>query len=340
MMRIDLAVVLCTYNGAGYVREQIRSILNQTVLPAQLLVFDDGSTDGTLDVIRSEFATRSRDAADVALVITESEGVKYGAVGNFERGLRSTTATIVALSDQDDIWRPTRIERGLAVLDTAPQIDLVASNAAFVDGSGAFTGNTVFEAQHLAPWELESMSERETMPVLTRRNVVPGMTFTLRRDLLARAGSIPPGAMHDYWLALSAASTNSLAIISEPLVDYRIHGGNAVGLDAGNRSVIERFRARWHLIRSPHTDIAQWTALAERLLEDDPFDHRRLLLSKLRFERRRRFPGQHGVRRLINLARLIRSGDYERFDVGGWRGAVKDYLRPPAADRDHSISDS
>jgi glycosyltransferase involved in cell wall biosynthesis len=340
VIRPDLVVVLCTYNGAGYVREQVRSILGQTVLPAQLLVFDDGSTDDTLEMISEEFSARPSEAAGVELVTTESEGVKYGAVGNFERGLRTATSAIVALADQDDVWRPTRIARGLAVLDTTPEIDLVASNASFIDGDGTFTGVTVFEAQHVATWELDAMAERETLPVLARRNVLPGMTFTLRRDLFVRAGAVPPGAMHDYWLALSAAATNSLAIIADPLVDYRIHGGNAVGLDAGNRSLTERVHARLQLIRSPLADIAQWRSLAERLRQDDPYGYRRLVLAKLRFERRRRFPGQHGLRRLVNLVRLLRSGDYDRFDVGGWRGAVKDYLRPAADDLETIVATS
>jgi glycosyltransferase involved in cell wall biosynthesis len=330
--RADLAVVLCTYNGGRYVAPQLRSILEQTVLPAEVLVYDDGSTDDTLARVQEEYDRRPAAAREVRLHIEPPDGVRRGAVGNFERGLRSTAAALVALADQDDVWHPDRLARGLEVLDADPRVDVVASNATFMDGEGRLLERSVFDAQHLEPWELRAIAERRTLPSLTRRNMLPGMTFLLRREFFERTGGVPAGTMHDYWLALCASVRDALAVVPDPLVDYRIHGANAVGLDAGDRDLAARFRARLRLVRTPLTDLAQWSRLADLLREEDPSGHLPLVLGKHRFEQRRRFPGQHGLRRIAALVALIRSGDYTRFDVGGWRGAVKDFLRPPAAD--------
>lgn len=331
-MRHDLAVVLCTFNGARFIRPQVRSILEQTLLPEEIHVYDDGSTDDTLALIAEEFALRPARSAGVALVVHEFDGERRGASGNFERGMRAVDAELVALSDQDDVWHADRLARGVQALTDIPDVVLVASNATFIDEHGASTGRSVFEAQRVEGWELRLLSRRRSLPVLVRRNIVPGMTFLVRRSFVEQLDPLPPGTMHDYRMVIEAAARDGAVIISDPLVDYRIHGRNAIGLDAGNRSLRGRMRARLQLIRTPLTDLSQWSLLAESLRRQDPAGHLRLVLDKLEFERRRRFPGVNGFARVIALIRLVLGGDYRRFDVGGWRGAVKDFARPPAQD--------
>lgn len=330
--RTDLAVVLCTFNGGAFVAEQVQSILRQTVLPATIHVYDDGSSDGTVEVVQGVFADRSAAAAEVELRIHPTGTTRYGAAGNFMRGLEETNTDLVALADQDDVWHPRRLESTVRVLDEEPDVLLVASNATFIDGNGRSLGRTTLEAQLLTRDEAGALRGQGALAVLTRRNVVPGMTFTVRRRLVDQLQALPAGVMHDYRLALRAAAQDGLVVLTTPLVDYRIHGANAIGLDAGNRGLMARFRARWRLVRTPLTDLAQWTELVGSLRRSDPSGHLPLVEDKLRFERRRRFAGMRGPARVLALLGLIRSGDYRRFDVGGWRGAVKDFLRPAATD--------
>ena len=96
-----VSVVMATYNGAAFIDEQLRSLAAQTVLPSELVVSDDGSTDGTL-VHVERFAEV---APFPVLVLRNTEPLGYGE--NFLRAARLATGDCIALCDQDDVWLPT-----------------------------------------------------------------------------------------------------------------------------------------------------------------------------------------------------------------------------------------
>ena len=218
-----IEVVLPTYNGAAYLQEQVASIHQQTLRPQRLLVRDDGSTDGTQELL---LLLKTEYGAWLHLL---SADANLGCSGNVNRLLEATEAPYVALADQDDVWLPHKLEASLALLQHVERSHegeravLVHSDLALVDADGASLGCTYLQRQRLCP--LRTAPEH-----LVLTNVVTGCTVLLNRALLNQALPIPAEAlMHDWWLALVASRFGQIAFLPDPMVRYRQHGGNVVG---------------------------------------------------------------------------------------------------------------
>jgi glycosyltransferase involved in cell wall biosynthesis len=211
---------MCTYNGARYLPAQLDSLVRQTVAIERLDVFDDASTDGTPGVLAA-YADR------LPIHVTRNEKT-LGAVANFSRALAASSAQIVFLCDQDDIWEPHKVERMLEVMAADPSILLLGSDARIVDGAGSLTGQTLLHQLDAAV----AHGERGAPLVerLLRRNFVTGATLAVRRRLLELALPVPDDCWHDEWLGLVAAVLDALRWLDEPLMRYRLHEANAAGL--------------------------------------------------------------------------------------------------------------
>ena len=107
-MRVSIAMATC--EGGRYLREQLDSLARQTRLPDELVISDDQSTDGTVDIARGFAAQASFE------VRIEVNPRRIGVTGNFDHALSLCTGDIVLLSDQDDVWFPSKVE---AILDIA-----------------------------------------------------------------------------------------------------------------------------------------------------------------------------------------------------------------------------
>src|SRR5690349_17434303 len=120
-MRISIA--LCTYNGGPFLAEQLASYVQQTRLPDELVVCDDCSSDNTMAILR-DFAARAPFA-----VRLHQNAANLRSTRNFEQAIRLCTGDVIALSDQDDVWLPEKLERMERTLAADPEISLVFSDA-------------------------------------------------------------------------------------------------------------------------------------------------------------------------------------------------------------------
>lgn len=125
-----ISVALCTYNGEKFIREQLRSIVGQTILPWQIVVCDDQSTDRTMDIVR-EFAD---DYPSIRWMIIRNE-VRLGVRRNFEKAIALAEGDYIAPSDQDDIWERNKLEILLHIM-REKKVSLVHSNIRYVDVKG------------------------------------------------------------------------------------------------------------------------------------------------------------------------------------------------------------
>jgi len=304
-----IEVVLPTYNGAAYLRQQVASIDQQTLRPQRLLVRDDGSTDGTqelLVVLKTEYG-------DWLHLLPSEENL--GCSANVNRLLEATKAPYVALADQDDVWLPHKLEASLALLQQLESFQgeqtslLVHSDLELVDGEGTSLGCTYLQRQRLDP-----MLTAPEHLVLT--NVVTGCTVLLNRALLKQALPIPAEAlMHDWWLALVASRFGEIAFLPDPTVQYRQHGANVLG--AQGLGLSYWMRRLQNLVADPsaggHTRAA--------LQQADCFEQRygqqlSALPGLLQLPRRRRWlallnlsseqrPSKHGPLRSLGLYGLL-----------------------------------
>ena len=199
---------MATYNGAKFIREQLDSILVQLAPEDEIIVSDDGSTDGTLDIISSYQDPRIkvlRHAKDPRLKRTPEI---VGA--NFQHALVHATGDYIFISDQDDIWLPGKVDKMSACLSEAA---LAACNArALVDG------------------EEKGLIYRDKLPMKNytlRRGKYYGCCMAFTREVLQYALPFPHKMpLYDYWIGLIAEVVGGVQYIPEPLALHRIHSSN------------------------------------------------------------------------------------------------------------------
>lgn len=321
---MKISVALCTYNGARFLSAQLASLLAQSRLPSELVVCDDGSTDGTLQILA---AFQSDAPFPTRLHVNP---VNLGPAKNFEKAIGLCEGDLIALSDQDDVWLPEKLDEAESHFDKYPDVDAVFSDAEVVDDELRPLKYTLWRQVGFTSAEQQMMAEGKGLDVLLRHVAVTGATLTIRASLRQRVLPIPPGWMHDAWIALIAAASGGLRTIPAPLILYRQHDSNEIG--ARRHSLRDRWRDTVHTDRTTYytSEIARYRAASERLLKfpgnvrpDTP----NLLEAKLRHLRARaNLPTMRLLRILPILTELAARG-YRRYSFG-WQVAVKDFLLP------------
>ncbi|CAN5211313.1 N/A [soil metagenome] len=318
---MTVSVALCTHNGERYLLEQLQSILRQTVPVDQIVVSDDASQDGTLEVVRRAFD--SHPSAPALKVIENS--VALGVARNFEQAIAACSGEIVLLSDQDDVWAPTRVEKTLAAFED--DVLLVHSDARLIDGRGDVLPGTLFRAYGVDERTRLREAAGGAFDLFLRRNLVTGATAAVRRDLAVLASPFPDCWVHDEWLAIVAASTGRIVPLAELLVDYRQHGGNQIG------AADITFRAKLARLVAPgHERNRRLLARALALYERYPgfgtvVGGGEAVAQKVTHERARSSLGTHRLTRLAPVLREWRTGRYGRFG-GGVQDVVRDLIQP------------
>jgi glycosyltransferase involved in cell wall biosynthesis len=251
--RGSVSVALCTFNGSRYLPEQLASIASQTRKPGELVVCDDGSSDRTVDILR-EFAT----TAGFPVRIHQNER-NIGSTKNFEKAIGLCNGTYIALADQDDWWKPNKLEKLVQVLRDSSG-GAVFSDGVIMDENSVPTSQTLWGQNRFGDRDnkFNSQSGEGARSVLLRCNVVTGATLMFRSNLRGVLGPFPQEWVHDGWMAWMIVFHSRLIAFSEPLIQYRTHRGQQVGIPG--RSMIDRLR------RAKATGMREYLEL-ERQLE-------------------------------------------------------------------------
>ena len=217
MEKVD--ILLATYNGEKYIREQIDSILNQTYKEFRLLISDDGSNDGTRDILNEYKAKDDR----IEIFMQEEN---LGVVKNFEFLLKKVEAKYYMFSDQDDIWKNEKIEKSLNKIEEG--FDLVYTDLEVVDENL----NVTYESY----WKLKGIYKKikkyNNFESLYLNNFITGCTVISKKELIDSFMPLPnisKFVLHDYWISLVVSQNGKIAYIEEPLIKYRQHKNNKVG---------------------------------------------------------------------------------------------------------------
>lgn len=220
-------ILMSTYNGEAYLREQLDSILAQTFSDWRLLVRDDGSTDST-PAILAEYAERFPDRIRIV-----SDGLhNLGAMRSFEKLLGGSTADYVFFADQDDVWLPEKMERMMAAIrkeeaalpENTPVI--IHSDLLVVDAQLQPIAESFWRYSYLHP----DLIDRH-LHFLAIANTVTGCAMVMNKASRAVALPFSPDAfMHDASIAVSTKRAGgSIVPLHEALVRYRQHGHNTIG---------------------------------------------------------------------------------------------------------------
>lgn len=221
---------MCTYNGAAFLHAQLQSILEQTYPPHEIVVVDDGSTDGTPGILQT-FAARH------PLLRWYRNEQNLGYNKNFEKALSLAAGEVLAISDQDDVWHPQKIEVLLRHW---------THGAAIYSDSVLFTGE-VPAVPRPGRWmnRLQGTDPRQ----LALYNTVSGHALMLRRELLQLALPFNPTVYYDWWLAVVAMANGGVVYHPEILVYQRAHRNNA-SLQAAPTKAQEFIRERNEILRN------------------------------------------------------------------------------------------
>jgi glycosyltransferase involved in cell wall biosynthesis len=310
----NISIAMATYNGERYIEQQLHSLASQVLLPAELVITDDGSQDSTLDIV-------ARFAASAPFPVhIHRNPVRLGYRANFMHNAALCKSELISFCDQDDVWRPNKLSRASASF-ADPEVLLVYSNAQLVDGDGRRLG--MADLAKAPPYN----------PPSTLHPYSWGLGFLLmfHRSLLTMdhlwAGSMdavePENPMaHDMWYFFLASVFGCIVYLDEELVDYRQHASNTVGFrPRGSRW--EQIRAKVLLGADEYSRIAKvsWSrkAILDTALLELAGDQRSkaMIASALyeqyarRFEYRAKiYSDRRFISRVRSLLSLVGNGAY------------------------------
>lgn len=320
-----ISVALCTYNGARYLQEQLDSMLIQTRLPDELVVCDDGSKDGTIDILE-----QFRKVAPFPVRIVHNEQ-NLKMAKNFEKCIGLCTGDYIAPSDFDDAWYPNKLEVLARTLDDNERAGYVVCDNDLMDENGKRIRGTRFGRLVFPYLDLHTFPSRIEVPILLRENMVYGSAMliraTLRRYLLPFAN----GWTQDSWIGLLACLMGDYGIaIDDCLMKYRIHASQDFGVhprpwkllpylqkfpqDIWEREVI-RFKDIRETIRN-RPDLISHVNPAYLKLLDEKIEH---------LVQRARARASRGPEKWKIIYKEARTGRYGQFSFS-WKSILREFV--------------
>lgn len=314
---------MCTYNGEKYLREQLQSIASQTLLPDELVICDDRSTDSTTDII-GDFTSSAPFPVRLHINPVNLGAAAKGITRNFEQASRLCTGDLIAFCDQDDVWLPRKLARMVQTMEENPQLGGVFVDAQLIDDQGVPQGILLSETNGMTRREHRRLMRGQVLPVLLSMTKVYGCTLMVDAKLLIKLLPVPPNWWFDAWVPCMVAVHSGLAFIPEPLFYYRIHAAQS-GVGASLPTASERMK-QWRCSAKDFWKDSepQLADLYSRLADENipsmkPYlDYIRGRMDLLRF---RAELSSNPLFRAIGIIRKARC--YQRY-FNGWKSMVKD----------------
>lgn len=219
-----LQILMSTYNGEKYLREQLDSIIKQTYPLINILIRDDGSSDGTLSILK-EYAGKYDH-------VTYYEGENIGVIQSFLQLLKESDANVsyYAFADQDDVWLPEKIERAVEKLKEKRD-----------KGPLLYCSDLYVTDEQLNVLKVDEKRPRPSFGNALVQNICTGCTAVFNKELRDVINQTQPKTivMHDWWLYLSAALQGTVIYDQTPYIYYRQHGHNEWGVKKTKLDVLK-----------------------------------------------------------------------------------------------------
>jgi glycosyltransferase involved in cell wall biosynthesis len=216
-----ISIAMATYNGERFILEQLQSLANQDMLPTELVICDDTSTDATVDIIE----TFAKTAPFVVRLYRNETRLRFS--DNFMKAIGLCRGRYIAFCDQDDIWHPAKISRSVESLQSSGalmcshRVDLIDQDGTAIGASSNLSDYTMLRGSTFSPW-----------------GVFLGFTCTIDSQILKLIDPANRPAdlieydrpmAHDRWFYFVAATFGAVSYIDEPLALYRQHDRNVFG---------------------------------------------------------------------------------------------------------------
>jgi glycosyltransferase involved in cell wall biosynthesis len=328
MIQSTASVTMCTFNGARYIQHQLDSICGQSLRPSELLVCDDFSTDDTVPLIK-RFAEVA--PFPVRLVVNSTN---LGSSRNFAQAIELSKGDIIALADQDDVWKPEKLLTLVDTLDKNPDAGYVFSDAELVDENLIPLNRTLWDAvvRDNPLFKRYLVDNGAQFLTLLKGNVVTGATLAFRSCIKELILPISPLWVHDGWIAILATAIGMRGIaLATPLILYRQHSSQQLGvrrsdelrrsgkLRIGNANEnirwVQNLQAVKERLQELNTSLGNDITPAIRLLDEKVLhDLNRISLQTI-----------GGNAKFSMILKEVLAGRYHRFS-DSWLSALKDLL--------------
>ena len=231
-MKISVAFIV--YNGAWYMRTQLDSILAQTHKVQEIIVCDDASFDNTKEILE-EYKNKHPN-----LFFLHYNNKNLGPTKNIEKAIQACTGELILLADQDDYWESNKVETIIKWFEANPTMNGVFTNGSIINSNGKLDNKYALWDIMSFPHKTIKNGEDLKLYIKTVENSVTGATLAIRNNLPFLKKPFPQikHLVHDRWLAINLAENNSLGILNEKLIRYRIHSDQAIG---GKTKNIEKY---------------------------------------------------------------------------------------------------
>ena len=234
-MNQKVDILLATYNGEKYIKEQVESILNQTYENIQIIISDDCSTDKTRQVLK-EYENNEK----IKIFYQEKN---LGYVKNFEFLLKQVESNLYMLSDQDDVWKKEKVEKSVEKIESE-KLDLVFGDLEVVDENL----NTLYKSYNRYTHLIHKIKKyQKDYRLQYLYNCMTGCTIISRKNWIDKVLPFPTNSkymIHDYWLGLVIALNGKVGYIEEPYILYRQHGKNQVGSKKASKTASKLEKVR------------------------------------------------------------------------------------------------
>jgi len=222
-----VSVITAAYNHVDFVRQSVESVLNQTYKDFEHIVVDDGSTDGTAEVLRS-FGTQ----------IKYFRQPNCGTPVAINRGIRESSGEYIAILDSDDVWLPEKLDRQVRCFAQQPEAGMVYSRAQIIDRRGELITNCEPIGHDVGDFDCAYKE-------ILKDNGIPVLTALTRRKCFDDVGffdeSLKAISDWEFWFRL--ALKWKIVFLPDVLALYRVHGHNTfIGLNRSGQAARERLQ--------------------------------------------------------------------------------------------------
>lgn len=204
-MAESITVVMCTYNGEKFLREQLDSILQQSYPIHEFLIQDDRSQDGTLSILR-EYQER------YPFIQVQTNEKNLGFNANFRTAICRATGDFISIADQDDTWHPDKLKE---------MVHSIGNKAMCYSFSSTSNGQTIEDIE-------KNLNNNDTLERLLMSNCIPGHSMLLRRSFVQQIPYWNDTLLYDWWIAVNAHFHGGVQRCNRILTYHRIHQESAM----------------------------------------------------------------------------------------------------------------
>ena len=247
---MKISVALCTFNAAAFLQQQLDSLFAQSCKIDELIICDNHSSDATIQIIKEY------EKLYPGIIHLFQNPINMGFNRNFEKAISLTSGDFIFTSDADDIWLPHKIETILKKFDAYPAAYLIFSDAHLIDANNNPIPGSLWQKWNFLKEDRELWQDNKYAytQLKINNNKISGPTLGFKKSL--KDGLFPfnfeNGLCFDAYLALCAAKRNGLYSLDEPLIKYRVHQNQQIGIGNGvylqqmKSSVNNSWSIRWH----------------------------------------------------------------------------------------------